>query len=67
MIFILNIMQSYQGSNRDSFSDYADDLSYDYQPPPSVVSRNVILEGQLNVWNELRKFDQENTGKDSLF
>jgi hypothetical protein len=39
------------------------DVPNEYVPPPSVVSRNVVLEGQLNVWNELRKFDQSNTGK----
>lgn len=56
-------MQDYNGSEREYVSDYGDaDLPNEYVPPPSVVTRNVVLEGQLNVWNELRKYDQNNTG-----
>lgn len=56
-------MQDYNGSEREYVSDYGDvDLPNEYIPPPSVVTRNVVLEGQLNVWNELRKYDQNNTG-----
>lgn len=52
----------YNGSERE-YLDYGDaDLPNEYVPPPSVVTRNVVLEGQLNIWNELRRFDQSNTG-----
>lgn len=55
--------QDYNGSDRDFGSDFGDaDLPNEYIPPPSVVTRNVVLEGQLSVWNELRKYDQNNTG-----
>lgn len=53
----------YNGSEREYLSEYGDaDLPNEYVPPPSVVTRNVVLEGQLNIWNELRRFDQSNTG-----
>jgi hypothetical protein len=38
-------------------------LSYDHNSHPySVVRRNPVVEGQISVWNELRKYDQNNTG-----
>jgi hypothetical protein len=59
---LLQLQDPYNGSDREYLSDYGNPED-EYVPPPSVVTRNVVLEGQLNIWNELRRFDQSNTGK----
>ena len=56
------LQDPYHGSDREYVSEYGVEVD-EYVPPPSVVTRNVVLEGQLNIWNELRRFDQSNTGK----
>lgn len=56
------LQDPYNGSDREFLSDYGGPEMDEYVPPPSVVTRNVVLEGQLNIWNELRRFDQSNTG-----
>eukprot|EP00026_Physarum_polycephalum_P003492 Phypoly_transcript_03504.p1 GENE.Phypoly_transcript_03504~~Phypoly_transcript_03504.p1 ORF type:complete len:605 (+),score=91.66 Phypoly_transcript_03504:512-2326(+) len=55
------LQDPYNGSDREYLSEYGNPED-EYIPPPSVVTRNVVLEGQLNIWNELRRFDQSNTG-----